>query len=53
MLEFETAIAGKFVNGVDIITINDEGQITEFKVLVRPLQGVNAIHDAMMAALKE
>ena len=26
MLEFETAIGGKFVNGVDIITINDEGQ---------------------------
>ncbi len=53
MLEFETSIRGKFVNGVDIITVNDEGQITEFKVLVRPLQGVNAIHEAMMAALKE
>lgn len=53
MLEFETSIGGKFVNGVDIITVNDEGQITEFKVLVRPLQGVNAIHEAMMAALKQ
>ncbi|NNF53751.1 MAG: nuclear transport factor 2 family protein [Acidimicrobiales bacterium] len=52
MLEFETSIGGKYVNGVDIITVDNEGLITEFKVLIRPLQGVNAIHEAMMAALQ-
>ncbi len=53
MLEFETSIDGKFVNGVDIITANDSGLITEFRVMVRPLQGVNAIHQAMMAMLEQ
>ncbi len=52
MLEFETSIDGKSVNGVDIITCDDDGKIIEFKVMVRPLQGVNAIHQAMMAMLE-
>jgi ketosteroid isomerase-like protein len=51
MLEFETSIEGKTVNGVDIITCNDDGQIVEFKVMVRPLQGLNAVHQAMMTML--
>ena len=38
VLEFESEIDGKYVNGVDIITSNDEGKIIEFKVMVRPLQ---------------
>lgn len=53
MLEFETSIDGKTVNGVDIITCDDDGQIIEFKVMVRPLQGLNAVHQAMMAMLEE
>jgi hypothetical protein len=53
MLEFETQMGGKFVNGVDIITCNDDGQIIEFKVLVRPLQAVNAVHEAMGAMLDQ
>jgi hypothetical protein len=51
MLEFETSVEGKTVNGVDIITCDDDGRITEFKVMVRPLQGMNAVHEAMMAML--
>jgi hypothetical protein len=51
MLEFETSVDGKTVNGVDIITCDDDGLITEFKVMVRPLQGMNAVHEAMMAML--
>lgn len=47
MLEFESTIDGKYVNGVDIITCNNEGLITEFRVMVRPLQGVQAIHRQM------
>jgi hypothetical protein len=50
MLEFETVIDEVKVNGVDIIHWNEAGKITEFKVLIRPLKAVNAVH-ARMAAL--
>jgi ketosteroid isomerase-like protein len=51
VLEFETKIDGKVVNGVDMITWNSDNKITEFKVMIRPLQGINAVHQAMGAAL--
>jgi len=51
MLEFETKMDGKYVNGADIITCNDEGRIVEFKVMIRPLQAVNAVHQNMMEML--
>ena len=47
MLEFETEIDGILVNGVDIITWNDAGLITEFKVMIRPLKGVDVVHRKM------
>ena len=53
MLEFETEMDGKYVNGVDIITCNDEGRIAEFKVMIRPLQAVNTVHARMGAMLKK
>ncbi|MFP6665443.1 MAG: nuclear transport factor 2 family protein [Deltaproteobacteria bacterium] len=51
-LEFETTVDGKSVNGIDIITCDDAGQITEFRVMIRPLQAVNAVHRQMQALLK-
>jgi len=53
VLEFETEMAGKYVNGVDIITCDDTGKIVEFKVMIRPLQAINAVHDAMRAMLEQ
>jgi hypothetical protein len=53
ILEFETHVADKFVNGVDIITCNDAGLISEFKVMVRPLQAVNLLHEQMAAMLEK
>ena len=53
MLEFETEIEGIAVNGVDIITCDDDGLITEFKVMVRPLKAINAVHASMMAMLEQ
>ncbi|HEX6310136.1 MAG TPA: nuclear transport factor 2 family protein [Acidimicrobiia bacterium] len=53
VLEFETELAGKYVNGVDIITCDDDGKIVEFKVMIRPLQAINAVHDAMRAMLEQ
>ncbi|MEQ9519615.1 MAG: nuclear transport factor 2 family protein [Parvibaculum sp.] len=53
VLEFETEMDGKYVNGVDIITCNDAGKITEFRVMIRPLQAVNLVHAAMGAMLEK
>ena len=52
MLEFETTMDGKYVNGVDIITCNDDAMIIEFKVMIRPLQAVNHVHQQMKAMLE-
>lgn len=51
VLEFETEIDGIFVNGVDMIRWNDEGKITEFKVMIRPLKAINLIHQKMAEML--
>lgn len=53
MLEFETEIDGVLVNGVDIIRWNDAGQITEFKVMLRPLKAIHLIHERMAAMLQK
>lgn len=47
ILEFETIIEGVTINGVDIITFSDDGRITHFKVMVRPLKAVNLLHRLM------
>ena len=52
VLEFESEIQGKYINGVDIITFDDEGLVTEFKVMIRPLQAVNLMHSQMQAMLE-
>jgi hypothetical protein len=52
VLEFETTVEGKYVNGVDIIRCDDDGRIVEFRVMVRPLQAVNIVHEQMRAMLE-
>jgi len=52
VLEFETTVEGKYVNGVDIIRCNDEGRIIEFRVMIRPLQAVNLVHRQMGETLE-
>lgn len=51
VLEFTLSIDGIDINGVDMMRWNDAGQITEFKVMLRPLKAVNLIHQKMGAAL--
>ena len=51
-LEFELELDEIKVNGVDLITWNRDEKITEFKVFIRPLQGVNALHQKMGAMLE-
>ena len=43
MLEFTADVSGKTLKGVDIITFNDAGLITEFEVLIRPMSGLSAL----------
>lgn len=52
-LEFTSQIGDTIINGVDIISWNEEGKITEFKVMVRPLQAVNAIWKAMQEMMEQ
>ena len=51
-LEFELELEGIHINGLDLITWNKDQKITEFKVFIRPLQGLNALHKLMGMALK-
>lgn len=52
VLEFETYIDDISVNGVDIIRWNEEGRITDFKVMIRPLQAIGALQKKMSEALE-
>src|SRR3990167_11118320 len=47
MLEFQTSLDGIQINGVDIITWNEDGKIIDFKVMVRPLKAINKVWEKM------
>lgn len=51
VLEFEVELDGVRVNGVDMIRWGEDGRITDFKVMVRPLKAVAAVHQKMAEAL--
>jgi hypothetical protein len=53
VLEFEKIVDGIKINGVDIITFDDDGRITHFKVMVRPLKAMNLLHRLMGEKLAE
>ena len=52
VLEFQTEMDGIQVYGIDMITFDDEGLITDFKVMVRPLKAVNKVWEMMGAQLE-
>lgn len=47
VLEFRVDIDGIEVNGVDMLKWNDNDQLVEFKVMLRPLKAINLIHQKM------
>jgi hypothetical protein len=53
ILEFKAEIDGIAVNGIDMITFDDTGLITHFKVMVRPLKAVNMLHAKMGEMLQK
>ena len=52
MLEFQVTLDDILINGVDHIRWNDNNQIIEFKVWVRPLAGMQKLHQAMAKQLE-
>lgn len=53
LLEFVTEIDGVHINGIDLIRWGEDGRIVDFKVMVRPLKAVNALHQAMGRMLQK
>jgi len=51
VLEFETTVDGKYVDGVDIIRCDDSGRIVEFRVMIRPLQAIQVVAERMRERL--
>lgn len=47
VLEFQTIIDGILINGVDMITWDADGRITDIKVMLRPLKAINLVHRMM------
>lgn len=53
ILEFETEINGLSVNGVDMLQFTKDGKLKEIKVMIRPLKGVNVVHQKMAEYLEK
>ena len=52
VLEFETYIDDISVNGVDMIEWNQDGMISNFKVMIRPFKAVQKVQEKMVEALE-
>tara|TARA_B100000945_G_C20323724_1_gene568936 strand:- start:706 stop:1101 length:396 start_codon:yes stop_codon:yes gene_type:complete len=52
VLEFETYIDDISVNGVDMIEWNQDGKISNFKVMIRPFKAVQKVQEKMVEALE-
>lgn len=53
VLEFVVELDGIAINGVDMMSWNEAGLITDFKVMIRPLKGINLVHQKMAAMLQQ
>lgn len=53
VLEFISIVDGIEVNGVDIMSFDDQGRICEFKVMIRPLKAINLLHGKMQEMLQQ
>jgi len=51
VLEFSARVGTLSIKGVDIIQFNADGQITDFEVMVRPANGLQALGAAMAQQL--
>ncbi|MCP9275857.1 nuclear transport factor 2 family protein [Mycolicibacterium arenosum] len=51
VLEFAATVDGMYVNGVDMITWNDDERIVSFKVMIRPFKGLQSVMGKMAELL--
>lgn len=51
VLEFVTEVDGKQVEGIDKLTFDEEGRITELKVMLRPASSLQAVGARMAEEL--
>ena len=52
VLMFEATIAGRQLEGIDMVTLDDAGLISEFRVMIRPMTGLQALADGMAPYLE-
>ena len=50
-LVFETRVGDKQIEGCDFLQLDENGKISEFTVMVRPMSGMLALAEAMKAQL--
>jgi hypothetical protein len=53
VLKFRGRVGNYQLEGVDIVTTGEDGQITDVTVMVRPLRGLEALVAAMQEALAQ
>ncbi|MGY2378615.1 nuclear transport factor 2 family protein [Pseudomonas sp. SDO524_S393] len=47
VLEFSARVGDKQLKGIDLIRFDEQGQIIEFEVMIRPLSGLQALGEEM------
>jgi hypothetical protein len=52
MLDFATEVDGKQVEGIDKLTFDEEGRITELEVLIRPASALQVVAARMAEELE-
>ncbi|WP_339510374.1 nuclear transport factor 2 family protein [Pseudomonas sp. RL_15y_Pfl2_60] len=52
VLEFSAKVADRELKGIDMVRFNEQGQIVEFEVMVRPMSGLQALGDEMGKRLR-
>lgn len=52
VLEFTATVDGIYVDGIDMITWNDDGQIVSFKVMMRPFKALQVVMPKMAELLQ-
>jgi ketosteroid isomerase-like protein len=53
VIEFNTVIDGIKIDGIDMITWDADGRITDFKVMLRPMKAIEKVRDQMFAMLQQ
>ena len=49
VLEFSANVSGKSLKGIDMIRFNEQGKIIDFEVMIRPMSGLAALAEQMVA----